>query len=40
MLIVVVLLHFIDLRDVKRRKTYVSSVNSLFRGTEVAKIVL
>jgi hypothetical protein len=37
MLIGVVSVHFINLRDVKRRKTCVSRVNSLFWGTKVPK---
>jgi hypothetical protein len=32
--------HFTNLRYVKRYKTFVSGVNALFRGTEVAKMVL
>ena len=35
-----VLEHFGNLRHVKRCKTCVSGLNALFRGTEVAKIVL
>ena len=31
--------HSADLQHVKRGKTYVSSLNALFRGTEVAKMV-
>ena len=31
--------HFADLRHVKRGKICVSSLNALFRGTEVAKMV-
>jgi hypothetical protein len=39
MFIGVVLEHFMNLRNVKTRKTCVSSVNALFRGTEVGEIV-
>ena len=31
--------HFANLRHVKQGKTCVSSLNALFRGTEVAKMV-
>ena len=31
--------HFANLRHVKRYKTFVSDLNALFRGTEVAKMV-